>query len=592
MRKLFSIFSFPVSDFKRSIVMLWEADKKLAILHFCLQLLLAFLPVVNLYFIKELVEFVTTNSNVRPFEEIIPIVIWFGLSQLLLSFSGQCSAYTASIYQQKLTDYLSEQVLNKAIVVDYQYYENPAYHDTLHLAQMQSIYKMPILLTGISALLVNSFTLIAIAFFFVTIGSSFALLFILLAIPLTLIKWFYSFELLRLESKFAPMEREASYLHRTVTDVNYAKEARVFGYGKSFINKFKTIRAYIAQEKKSLQLKLTFYSILAEALEIVVMTFIFWLLASQTWEKLITVAAFVIYFQGFQRLQLSSRNFMQAFVQVFQLRHFLRDLFTFLDIKSLAFTDENLNFPASNASLAIQNLSFTYPSSKKAALFDINLQCKPGQIIAIVGENGSGKSTLVKLLANLYPIQNGNIKVGHQDIHRLAIDSFRENTLFLFQDFEKYLFSVSENIALGDEFIIDEQIDKALLRAGAKDFVEQLPQGTKTRMGSVFQGSSQLSGGQWQKIALSRVFYKAAKLVILDEPTSALDPLAETQLFKNLKDNIEDKMVILISHRLYNLKIADYIYMMKDGAIVQEGQFDQLVSEQGEFRNMYEAQSI
>jgi ATP-binding cassette subfamily B protein len=592
MNKFFSIFRFPFADFKRALLMLWEADKKLALIHFLLQLLQALLPVLTLYFIKELVEFVTANTNTRPFSDLIPIIIWFGLAQLLLTLASQWSAYTNNVYQQKLTDHLSEQVLKKAVEVDYQYYENPEYHDTLHLAQLQSNYKMPLLLSGISTLVVNLFTLLGIAVFFFTIQSTFALLFILLSLPLTIIKWYYGFELFRLEAKFAPLEREANYLHRVVTDVNYAKEARVFGFGSSFIKKFKTIRRHIGDQKKGVHLKLTWYSILAETLEVLVMVFIFGLLAQQTWQKLITVGAFVIYIQGFQRLQGSSRSFMQALVQVFQLRHFLKDLFAFLDIKPRYLIAGASAFPKSGGVLSINNISFSYPKSQKQALKSINLQCKPGEIIAIVGENGSGKSTLVKLLANLYPLQEGHIKIADTDLHDLDIHDFRKRSLFLFQDFEKYFFSVSENIALGEEDVKQEKMEKAAMLSGAASFIKLMPNGYKTRMGTIFNESVQLSGGQWQKLVLSRVFYKEASLIILDEPTSALDPLAEGELFRNLKEHLGDKMIILVSHRLYNLKIADYIYMMKDGEIVQEGKFDELVDKGGEFKRMYQAQKI
>jgi ATP-binding cassette subfamily B protein len=592
MNKFFSIFRFPFADFKRALLMLWEADKKLALIHFLLQLLQALLPVLTLYFIKELVEFVTANTNTRPFSDLIPIIIWFGLAQLLLTLASQWSAYTNNVYQQKLTDHLSEQVLKKAVEVDYQYYENPEYHDTLHLAQLQSNYKMPLLLSGISTLVVNLFTLLGIAVFFFTIQSTFALLFILLSLPLTIIKWYYGFELFRLEAKFAPLEREANYLHRVVTDVNYAKEARVFGFGSSFIKKFKTIRRHIGDQKKGVHLKLTWYSILAETLEVLVMVFIFGLLAQQTWQKLITVGAFVIYIQGFQRLQGSSRSFMQALVQVFQLRHFLKDLFAFLDIKPRYLIAGTTAFPKSGGVLSINNISFSYPKSQKQALKSINLQCKPGEIIAIVGENGSGKSTLVKLLANLYPLQEGHIKIADTDLHDLDIHDFRKRSLFLFQDFEKYFFSVSENIALGEEDVKQEKMEKAAMLSGAASFIKLMPNGYKTRMGTIFNESVQLSGGQWQKLVLSRVFYKEASLIILDEPTSALDPLAEGELFRNLKEHLGDKMIILVSHRLYNLKIADYIYMMKDGEIVQEGKFDELVDKGGEFKRMYQAQKI
>jgi ATP-binding cassette subfamily B protein len=578
-------------DLRRAMLLLWEAGRSMAAISFILQLVQAALPVVSLYFIKKLIELLTAGN--QPLEEILRTIIYFSVIQLMIALFSQWSGFINSIHQQRLSDHLSRKVLEKAVEVDYEYYENPVYHDTLHLAQVQSIYKMPQLLSGVNSIVLNLFTLAGVVIFFFTISSSFALLFALFSIPLAVIKWYYGFELYRLERRFAPMEREANYLHRTLTDVAYAKESRVFGFGKAFIRKFRTIRRTIHEQKSAVHRRLTIYSMTAEAVEVIAMSLILGFLAKETWEKLLTIGAFVVYIQGLQRLQGASRNFMQALVQVFQLRQFLRDLFAFFDIAGSRLTLGTDSFPSAGSGLEINNLSFTYPNGSRQVLDGINLHCKPGKIIAIVGENGSGKSTLVKLLANLYPVQSGAIRIGGRKTTDIEQSEFRKNTLFLFQDFEKYFFTVEENIALGEpELKPPERLEQSATLSGAWSFISGLPKGFQTRMGTVFNGSAQLSGGQWQKLVLSRIFYKDARLVILDEPTSALDAHAEAELFRNVKVKLADKMMVLVSHRLYNLKIADYIYMMKNGRIVQEGAFEELVAQEGEFREMYRAQKL
>jgi len=166
------------------------------------------------------------------------------------------------------------------------------------------------------------------------------------------------------------------------------------------------------------------------------------------------------------------------------------------------------------------------------------------------------------------------------------MDDFRAQSIFLFQDFEKYFMTIEENIALGDEPSAgtSNAVKNAAILSGAHDFIVKLSMGYQTRMGRLFEGSEQISGGQWQKLALARIFYKETQLVVLDEPTSALDATAEFELFKNLKDRLADKMVILITHRLYNLKIADYVYVMQDGRIAEEGSFETLVNKDGVFK--------
>lgn len=577
-------------DLLRVILLLWNADKATALINIVLQFVLALLPVVSLYFIQKLLE---ALSGHQLLETVIKLVIAFGIAQFFISVATQYASYINTIHQQTLTDYLSKKVLNKTIEVDYEYHENPDFHDTLHLAQQQSLFKATQLLGIFNSLLVNSLSLIFLIGYFFHLHSAFALLFMVLSLPLVVIKWYSGYALLKLERGFAPMEREANYLHQTLTDISFAKEVRVFGFGSSFIKKFSTIRAHIFHEKKCLHIKLTWYSLIAESVEIIVMTVIFGLLARSTLEKSITIAVFVIYVTGFQRLQSTSLNFLQSFVQVFQQRIFLKDMFAFFDIKTNTGTQGSKSMPLASKELIVKNLSFTYPQTSKQVLHNISINCEAGKIIAIVGENGSGKSTFVKLLARLYNLQTGTIALGNENINDIKIKDFRSQSIFLFQDFEKYFLTVEENIALGDEGEINNAaIEKAAKLSGASDFIAKLSTGYKTRMGRSFGGSEQISGGQWQKLALARIFYKDTKLLVLDEPTSALDATAEFEVFKNIKKELGKKMVILITHRLYNLKIADYVYVMDEGRIAEEGTFEMLIAKNGAFRKMYDAQKL
>ncbi len=557
-----------------------------------LQVAQAILPVFSLYLLKELVESVVQHSG--DFEEITRLIIAYGGVQLLLSASTQYGTYVATILQLSLTDYLSLQVLHKAVEVDYEFYENPAYQDTLHLAQQQSMYKATIIASGFNAALLNSFSLLFLILFFFKIQSMLALIFVLVSIPLAVVKWYYGFELLRMERQFASLERESSYLYNTMASTAAAKEVRIFGFSGSFIRKFTAIRDYIFQKKDQLNRKSAWSNSWAEGVEVVVMSVTFWFLARSTFNSTISIGVFVIYIQGFQRLQMVSKGFLQAVVQLFQQRVFLKDLFTFLDLPGVPVPPRPQSFGPVNQGLFVDNISFTYPQSDREVLHNISMHCPAGKVIAIVGENGSGKSTLVKLLSRLYHVQSGSIRIDDRNLDDITLKDYRDNVVLLFQDFEKYFLTIEENIQLGDDHASEkaEEAQHAAKLSGAHEFVMKLSRGYKTRLGRLFEGSEQLSGGQWQKLAMARAFYKKAQLVILDEPTSALDALAESEVFRNVQAEMSDKMVILISHRLYNLKLADYIYVMKDGRIAEEGVFDTLVSGNGPFRQLYDMQKL
>jgi ATP-binding cassette subfamily B protein len=585
-KKKFTSFS---TDLLRATFLLWRVDKKITVLNMSLQGVLALLPIVSLYFMKLLLEAI--GNRHRAFETIIPLIIAFGGIQFLSALVSQYASYINTIYQEKLTDFLSTEVLMKAVDVSYEYYENPAYHDTLHLAQQQSVSRVSQLFSNFNAIILNTITLAGLIGFFITMHSLFALFFMLLSIPLAVVKWYSGVSLLNMERQFTPLEREANYLHQTLTGVSTAKEVRVFGFGHAFIERFRKIRKHIHKEKRKLNYRFTLYSLASEAFEIVVMAIVFGILAKQTWVGAITVASFVIYIQGFQRLQGASKGFLQAWVQLFQQRLFLQNIFVFFDIKTTG-QETAVSYPDTGAGLVINKVSFTYPQSTRVALNNVSLKCEPGKIIAIVGENGCGKSTLVKLLARLYNVQDGTIHLNDEPLDAINLPSFRKNSIFLFQDFEKYFFTIEENIAIGEDEFDPAAIQNAAVLSGAHPFISTLINGYKTRMGRMFTGSEQLSGGQWQKLALARVFYKKAQLVVLDEPTSALDANAEFEVYKNVKEQLKDKMVILITHRLYNLKIADYIYLMHEGSIIEEGSLETLITQNGIFKKMYDAQQL
>jgi len=581
-----------VKNIRRSLMLLWHTSNSLALLTLGLHIIQALLPVASLYFIKILVEGV---SNKMAFSEIVPFIIYFLVTQLLLALTQQYANYIITIYQPRLTDYLSKQVLEKAVNVDYGYYENPAYHDNLHLAQQQSLYRAGMLLTSFTAFITSGFALLFLVAFFISMQSFFALLFIAFSMPLAAIKWYYGIAIIQQERKLTPLERESNYLHQILTGVSFAKETRVFGFGSFFIDKFVNIRRSIRLQKQRLNRKLTHYSLIAEAIEIIAMAIIFAILSRQTIEGTVTLGLFVVYIQGFQSLQNNSKNFLQSVVQILQQRIFLQDLFLFLDIPTSAKTSNQNPFPLTQSGLIINNLSFQYTPDSKQVLHDISLRCKPGQIIAIVGQNGSGKSTLIKLLAKLYEANQGSILFDDTAIGDVSPAAFKDQTVFLFQDFEKYFFTIEENIVLGepDKTRAIADIHLAAQAAGAESLISKLPEGYQTRMGRIFEGSAQLSGGEWQKIALARVFYRNnAQLIVLDEPTSALDAPAEYEIFKQIKAIAKNKMVILITHRLYNLKIADHLYVMENGRIAEEGSFEDLIEKNGVFAQLYNMQQL
>ncbi|MBH5318385.1 ATP-binding cassette domain-containing protein [Paenibacillus sp. GSMTC-2017] len=242
--------------------------------------------------------------------------------------------------------------------------------------------------------------------------------------------------------------------------------------------------------------------------------------------------------------------------------------------------------------ILINNLSFTYATHTSPQLKGISFMIKPGEKIAIVGENGAGKSTLVKCLLGLYMPDNGSIKFDGVDIRTIDPKSLREHVSAVFQDFESYNLTVRENIAMGHGKIDDDAyVEVAAAKAGVGELIKNLPNGLDTELGAMFHQGHELSGGQWQKIALSRAFMRDAQIVILDEPTAALDPRAEAEIYDNFAKLYEGKTTIMISHRLSSCRFADKIIVLHNGEIIEVGSHEELLHLEGSYADMFNTQA-
>ena len=570
-----------------------KIDKRLAYLNLLSKSVLAITPLILLYLTKRLIDLISTGNLSS--NELITLICFFAGTQIFTSIIGQFSEYTSTLFQQKVSDRFSARIIQKASRVDYTYFEQPEFHNTLHLAQQQALYRVGQLMPAINSLIASGLSLVFLIVFFISIKAYFLLAFIVLAIPISINKWIQGKRLSNLEFTLAPKEREANYFFQILTGIQWAKENRSFQFGEAFGNRMRGLREHIASLKKNIQRAAMGKNILFDILEIGLMTAAIGYLSWQTMAKLMTLGVFVIYLQGFQRMQSSSKSFFQSILQLFQLRIFFQHLFDFFALPETSDKEDSKeNFPEAIHSLQLKNISFTYPNATTPILHDISMNARAGQIVAIVGENGSGKSTLVKLLAKLYRPDVGRFEINGIPFQNFKSSTFYEHSAFFFQDYEKYFIEAGQNIHFNVEKITeDESATKAAAeQSGADEFIQNLSSGYQTKLGSVFQGSEQLSGGQWQKLALARIFYKEAKLIVLDEPSSALDAFSELRLYEEIKKNNQDKIVILISHRLYNLKLADHIYVMQDGKILEDGIFNTLINQGGLFQQMYEKQRI
>ena len=580
-----------LKQYFRAYGLIWEANPLGFVIQLILQGILAGIPVAILYLTKRLLDQILV---VQKFDFVTMRYVFFmGGIYLVNLLVTQIQSFISFTNQHQVGAFFSEKILSKNTKIPYEFNENSDYQNSLHLAQQQSIYKIPQVYQVLQMVLVSSFSLLALISYFFNVFSNYAWWIVLLAIPLSVIKWISGNALVRLDKKLVVQERESNYLHQLLIGVAFAKEVKTLNVGDRLIAMFSQLKAYIFKKKRSLQLKISFYAGIAELLEVAVVMYVMYRLIDLAIAKVIAISVLVIYLQGLQRIQSTLKSFLQSWVQLLQQRVFLKDLFDYLDLNE---EKRNITHIAeeSEVELSIRDVSFSYPGSDRWALREINLEVKRGEIVAIVGANGSGKSTLVKLMAGLYKPTQGEMCWKNKAIHQMDSEVFAKESSIVFQDFEKYYMSIAEFVAFGweKEGNDEKRMEAALKKADAMDFVQALRNSYHSKLGRIFSAGEQLSGGQWQKLVIARAFFRDTPLWVFDEPTSAIDAISEANIFENIKAKSKDKVCILITHRLYNLKFADKIYVIDQGELVEQGNFEELKANSVIFKQLYEQQKV
>jgi ATP-binding cassette, subfamily B, bacterial len=580
------------ADSRKGFVMVWKASRGIALMNVLLFVLQSILPLLSLYVLKNLIDIVIANGTIT----------WQTCGGELLKFAGlqlgtvivtQVTSYYQMVQQQLIADEIAAKVLQKAVELDIQYYENPGFYDELHMAQQQSLYRPTQLVSSIQGILQSIITVVILSGFLMLVHWSVIILIVLLGIPMAVSKLLNSYRQYIQDKQYIPLQRKAfDYFHYLTTDV-YAKEVRVFDFGKRFIQKFIEIRTTINNGKIKLHKKFLKQGILIQVFEIAITIAIYALIIGGAVTGLITIGGLVIYFQVFQRLQSAITGLYQAGISLFQNQLYLQQILKYLDTPAVIEDASNPEpFPSLQSGIIVKDVDFTYPGVQGNVLSGINMILPVGKVTAIVGENGSGKSTLIKLLCRLYNIDEGHILFDGIPIANISKTELKRNVSVVFQDYGRYYFSLADNIVLDSDDHNADKLEHAIDQAGLAGKTRNLPKGYNTVLGRTYKNGIQLSGGEWQKVAVARGLYKDYKLLILDEPTSAMDPNAEHAIFHDLKKDIEGKIVVLITHRLYNLKLADNIYLMKDGKVMEHGTFDEMYAANGLFTEMYNKQVL
>ena len=577
---------------------IWKSASGLTIATMVLIAILNILPLCNLYLTKVIIDTISAvaSQTQKPsLNEIVIPIAFFSAITLITILCNFLYEIVSTAQYEKLDIYMNEMINAKSAEVDLEFYENSQYQDTLQRAQDDG-YDRPVeVLDLLMSLFEYAISLTAMIGFLLSLHWAIPIFLLVAAIPSGFIKIKYAHINYNWQRRRTQMQRQSYYLSSLLTGEASAKEIRLFNLGNLFQNRFSKIRVKLYREKIAIAFKQSVTSFGNQIVLSILMLVVYSFIIYRAFQGTITVGDLVIYYEAINRARDAFSGLINSISNLYKNNLFLSNLFEFLDLQpTIVEPPQPLLVPKPmKQGIVFDKVNFQYGTTTRQALKNINLTIKPGETVALVGENGSGKTTLIELLCRLYDPTEGNITIDGIDLHDFEIADLRKQISVIFQDYVKYDLTARENIWLGNiEVSPDEnEIYKAASKSGADKVIQSLPYKYDTVLGKLFDEGEQLSIGQWQKIALARAFLRDSQVIILDEPSSALDPKAEYKIFQQFRQLLQDRTAIFISHRLSTVTMADWIYVLEQGSIIESGTHKQLLRLGGTYARMFETQA-
>ena len=526
-------------------------------------------------------------------EVLIYVLIELGLV-LLLTASQRLNMLCQSILRALLGNKINVMILEKALTLELGHFEDSEYYDKLVRARREASSRPLSLIVKTFDLFRDVITLVTIGIFLFQFSAWASILLLIAGVPAFAAENKFSGEAFRNQRRRSAERRLQVYLEMVLTREDGVKEVKLFQLGNHFLKRYIDIFNRIYREDKSLVLRRTAWGYIFGLLASLSFYFAYGWVGFSAILGVITIGQMTMYIAQFRIGQNAVTSSLTAINGMYEDNLYLSNLDEYMNHEVPELSGTKAYGPIREDGVRFEDVSFIYPGSAKPALDKISIHIKPGESLAIVGENGSGKTTLIKLLTRLYKPTSGRIFLEGLDLEEWDIDVLRKKVGVIFQDFNRYQLVVGENIGIGDIKDTDdlERVQEAAQKGMADSFIKDLPDAYSTQLGAWFKNGRELSGGQWQKIALSRAFMrKSADILVLDEPTAAIDAKADAEIFAHFRELTKNRISIIISHRFSTVRMADHIIVFEKGRVVEEGSHPELIEKQGIYENLFELQA-
>lgn len=568
-----------------------------------LYILQGFLPALTAFISAQLIQSVVNAVTVRGARGTGTLVVEFVVAQFGVQALSSLLTTVSNIFQQLLQEKTSYsvqlQVMEKANTLDLAFFEDATFYDALQQAQREATQRPVGMISttfGLGRTLVTFISMIAIL---THLAWWIALLALLSPVPSFIANVRYGWWGYQVMRRQSPLRREMAYYNQVLTTDTFNKEVKLFTLGGFFLDLYKRRALAYYEQARSIIVPRYLASFGWGALSLVADGIVYSYVALQAVAGRINIAGLTFYTQAALSLGSSFEGLLDGISSTYENNLFINTLFDFLAYQPAIVSPPGGLVPEGDGmTVEFRHVSFRYPGSagrgeKPQALRDVSFTIRAGEAVALVGRNGAGKTTIVKLLTRLYDPDDGQILINGRDIKEYDLEALRRTVGVIFQDFATYHLSAGRNIGIGQVDAIDDAagVRVAAAKSGAAAVIERLPSGYESMLGKWFEKGEQLSGGEWQKIALARAFMRDAQLLILDEPTSSLDPQAEYEVFRRFRELTSGKSAVFISHRFSTVRLANRIIVLEDGGVLEEGTHAELLARGGRYAELFSLQA-